>query len=80
MRRYELFEREFTESEFEEFVDYYGIYKWHAYCGAFEHAKETRTSNGITLTVRIPASNHTHSTKVRYLTEMGFQKIGLIKQ
>ena len=79
MRRYELFEREFTKDEYEKFVDFYDIYKWRAYCGSFVNTEKTETSNRIKLTVRIPASNHTHFTKVRYLTEMGFQKIGLIE-
>ena len=81
MKRYELYGRKFkNEKEFTDFADKYGIYKWHAYCGAFEHTEKVEMSEGINFVVRIPASNHTHWTKVQKLTEMGFEKIGLIKQ
>lgn len=80
MRNYEVFEREFTtKDEYIEFVEDKGIYKWNAYCGAFNNTKYTEDSGVSKLTVRIPHSN-CHSHKVRYLTEMGFQKTGLIKQ
>lgn len=79
MRRYEIFERDFGKDEFKEFVDFYGIYKWHAHCGAFEHCTETEIPNGIKLTVRIAASSSAHWTKVNKLTEMGFKKTEIIK-
>ncbi len=79
MRRYELFERKFSKDEYRRFVDYYGIYKWHAYCGAFEHTEIVEIPDGINFVVRIPLSSSTHSTKVMKLTEMGFERIGLIK-
>ena len=80
MRNYILYERTFdTKDEYDRFVDYYGIFKWSACMGAFRNCVVTETPNEIKIVTRLPFAQNGGFQRVKKLTEMGFEKVGLIK-
>ena len=80
MRRYELFEKDFNNKEFEEFMKSDMVQKGHHVIGAFNHIKVIETTDGFKVVARIPASGGPHYQRVTRIEKLGFTKIGLIKE